>query len=136
MQPIMIDNPQAAYKKQCVLTASPSELVVMLYDGLKKDLVLGKRAIGRNDAASAHKFLMKAQNIVTELINCLNMDFEISEDLLDIYEFILGSLEKANVRKDAEIIEPVIEIVESLRSAWQEITLSQRGNLHLREEQG
>ena len=136
MQPILIDNPQDAYRRQGVLTASPAELIVMLYDGLKKDLILGKRAIGKNDAANAHKFLMKAQDIVTELINCLNMDFEISEGLLDIYEFMLSSMEVANIRKDAEPLDPVIEMVESLRGAWQEITLTQKGNLYLRQEQG
>ena len=136
MQPILIDNPQDAYRRQGVLTASPAELIVMLYDGLKKDLVLGKRAIARSDAASAHKFLMKAQNIIAELINCLNMDFQISEELLDIYEFMLKSLETANIQKSEELIDPVIEMTESLREAWREITVAQKGALHLKEEQG
>ena len=128
-------RPQDAYKRQDILTANSIDLVVMLYDALKKNLILGKRKIAKNDIERAHNHLMKAQEIVSALINSLDMNYEISEDLFAIYEFILSSAEEANRKKDAAPIEPLIEIVEELRSAWDEIRMSVKGSMYMSEEQ-
>ena len=134
-QMVMINaRPQDAYRRQDVLTAGPVDLIVMLYDGLKKNIVLGKRGIIKKDIAGAHKYLMKAQMILTELINSLDMNYEISEELLDLYEFALRSLTDANMHKDAEPLDPVIEMVDSIRDAWKEISANNRGTLQLGEE--
>ena len=134
-QMVMINSrPQDAYRRQDVLTAGPVDLIVMLYDGLKKNIVLGKRGIIKKDIAGAHKHLMKAQMILTELINSLDMNYEISEELLDLYEFALRSLTEANMHKDAEPLDPVIEMVDSIRDAWKEIGANNRGTLQLGEE--
>ena len=135
-QAVMINShPQDAYKKQDILTANSVDLVVMLYDALKKSLVLGKRKIVKKDVQGAHKNLMKAQEIVTALINSLDMNYEISENLFAIYDFILRSAEEANAKKDAAPLEPVIEIVDDLRSAWDEIRVSTKGSTYLSEEE-
>ena len=135
-QSVMLNaHPQDAYKRQDILTANSIDLVVMLYDALKKNLILGKRKIAKNDVEGAHKHLMKAQEIVTALINSLDMNYEISEDLFAIYEFILRSAEEANTKKDAAPIEPLIEIVDELRSAWDEIRTSVKGTMYMSEEQ-
>jgi len=132
---VMINaRPQDAYRRQDVLTAGPVDLIVMLYDGLKKNIVLGKRGIIKKDIAGAHKYLMKAQMILTELINSLDMNYEISEELLDLYEFALRSLTDANMHKDAEPLDPVIEMVDSIRDAWKEISANSRGTAQLGEE--
>jgi len=99
----------------------------MLYDALKKNMILGKRGIIKLDYDSAHRHLMKAQEIVAALINSLDMNYQISEDLFAIYEFIIRSTEEANVRKDAAALEPLIEIIEELRSAWDEIRSTGKG---------
>ena len=129
MPQLAFTNAQDTYRKQGILTANPVELIVMLYDGLKKNIVLARRLIERSDAAKAHKHLMKAQDIITELMNSLDMSFEISEDLLSIYEFMLRILEEANLNKDASQLEAIVEIVTSLRDTWQEVSEGQRGNL-------
>ena len=126
-------HPQDAYRQQDILTASPIDLIVMLYDALKKNIVLGRRGIDKKDALAAHKHLMKAQEIVTELLNSLDMNYEISEELLSLYEFILRNLEDANLRKDTEPLEATIEIVDTLRSAWYEISVSSKGSLYASE---
>ena len=136
MQPIPLNpSPQDAYRRQDVLTATPADLIVMLYDALKKNIVLGRRGIDKKNIESTHKHLIKAQEIVTELVNCLDMNYEISEELLSIYEFILTTLEDANFQKKIEILDPLIEIVDSLRSAWHEISQSNKGNLYINEGQ-
>lgn len=127
-------HPQDAYRQQDVLTASPVDLIVMLYDALKKNIVLGRKGIVKKDAQAAHKYLMKAQEILTELLNSLDMNYEIAEELLSIYEFLLRNLEDANLRKDPEPLEAAIEIVDTLRSAWHEISVSNKGSLYTSEE--
>jgi len=134
-QMVMINtHPQDAYRRQDVLTAGPVDLIVMLYDALKKNIVLGKRGIAKNDVPGAHKYLMKAQMILTELINSLDMNYQISEELLDLYEFALKSLADANMHKDTEPLDPVIEMVDSIRDAWKEISTMNRGTIQLGEE--
>ena len=128
-------HPQDAYRRQDILTANSIDLIVMLYDALKKNLVLGKRKIAKNDVEATHKHLMKAQEIVTALMNSLDMNYQISEDLSAIYDFILRSTEEANARKDAAPLEPLIEIVEELRSAWDAIRTSTKGSMYLNEEE-
>ena len=134
-QMVMLNSrPQDIYKKQDVLTASPIDLVIMLYDALKRNILMGKRGITNKNVPVAHKHLMKAQMILTELINSLDMNYQISEELLDLYEFALKSIADANMHKDAEPLDPVVEMVDSIREAWKEISLTSRGTMQLGEE--
>ena len=133
-QMVMINSrPQDAYRKQDVLTAGPVDLIVMLYDALKKNIVLGRRGIEKNDVQGAHKHLIKAQMIVTELINSLDMNYQLSEELLELYEFALKSIADANMHKDTEPLDPVIEMVDSIRAAWKEVSTMNRGQMELGE---
>jgi len=134
-QMVMLNTrPQDAYRRQDILTASPIDLVVMLYDALKRNIVMGKRGIASKNVPVAHKHLMKAQMILTELINSLDMNYEISEELLDLYEFALKSIADANMHKDESPLDPVLEMVDSIREAWKEISNSSRGTMQLGEE--
>jgi flagellar protein FliS len=128
-QALYMNNPQELYRRQGVLTASPIELIVLLYDGLRKDMVLAQRSIAKGDMEGAHRNLIKSQDIVTELLNSLDMNFEISEELAHIYDFILRHLEEANLKKDGTLIGEALELVEELRGAWKEISESQKGLL-------
>ena len=135
-QMVMLNTrPQDAYRRQDVLTATATDLIVMLYDALKKNIILGRRGIMKKDVQAAHTHLMKAQEIVTELLNSLDMNYQISEELLSIYEFMLKNLEDANLHKDQEPLAPVIEIVDDLRSAWHEISITSKGSLYISEGQ-
>ena len=123
-------RPQDAYRRQDVLTATAEDLVVMLYDALKKNIILGRRGIEKKNIEAAHNHLIKALDIVTELVTSLDMNYEISEGLLSIYEFLIINIGDANIHKDAAPLEVVIEIVESLREAWQEVSRSNKGSLY------
>ena len=118
------------------MTANSLDLIVLLYDALKKNIMRGKKGIIKNNAYFAHTHLMKAQEILTELVNCLDMNYEISEDLLNLYEFFIINIGEANLKKDPAPLEPVIEMVETLRSAWAEISVSNKGSLYASEGQG
>lgn len=124
-------RPADAYRKQDVMTASPIDLIIMLYDALKRNLLMGKRGINKKDVPLSHKHLIKAQQILTELINSLDMSYDISNELLELYEFALKNIADANIHKKEEPLEPVIEMVESLREAWVTISKGSRGTMKL-----
>ena len=135
-QMVMINSrPQDAYRRQDVMTASSVDLIIMLYDALKKNVVLGRRGIDKKDVQNSHKHLIKAQEIVSELINSLDMNYQISEELLALYDYMLRNIEDANIRKDTAPLEPVAEIIDSLREAWKEISATNRGTMYLQEVQ-
>lgn len=134
MQPLNMTNASDAYRKQSILTASPAELIVLLYDGLKKDMLLAKRHIDRNNPAAAHERLMNAQAIVDELINCLDMSIPLSEELFDIYEFLINEMAEINMKKDSSLIPPVVEIIDDLADAWETIAAANRGLLSIANE--
>jgi flagellar protein FliS len=134
-QQVLINTrPQDAYRRQDILTANSVDLIVMMYDALKKNIILGKRGIAKNEPQIAHKHLIKAQDIVSELIKCLDMNYEISDELLSIYSFALRNLAEANIRKDPEPLTPVLEMVDDLRGAWAEVSGKVKGNTNWREE--
>lgn len=134
MQPLLMSNPQDAYRKQGVFTASPAELIVMLFEALKKNLLLAQRAIGKNDPSTAHAKLMKAQDIIAELVSSLDMNYELAADLLDIYEFLIKEIAAINMVKDAERIPPIVEIVETFIVTWREVSQGSTGGLELLED--
>lgn len=135
MQPIMMSNAHDIYRKQGVMTASPVELIVMLYDGLKKNLLLAQKKMKNGDSIEAtHKHLIRAQDIVSELISSLDMNIEMSENLLSLYEFILYSIGEVNLKKDPELLDPLIVIVQQLKEAWEEISSTNKGSIALTED--
>lgn len=131
MQPLIMKNAQDVYRKQGVLTASPMELILMLYEGLRKDLLQAQMAIKNKNLQIAHNKLMNAQDIVTELVNSLDFKYSISNELFSLYDYILKSLQQINIKKDPEGIPPLLEIVESLKDAWQQVNDAQKSNAHL-----
>ena len=135
-QPVVINSrPQEVYRRQDILTANAADLVVMLYDALKKNLILAKRKMAKNNLEGTHNALIKAQEIVTALLNSLDMNYEISHDLAAIYDFILRTMEEANAKKDTVMLEPLVEMVEELRSAWDEVRNTTKGTMYLSEEE-
>ncbi len=133
MHQVMINNAQDVYRRQTVMTASPAELIVMLYDALKKNMLMASRAIDRGDASGAHDRLMKAQAIVGELMSSLDMRVPLSEDLYSIYDYMLFAMGEINLKKDKTLVAPLVEMIDDLKSAWQFVSESQYGSLALEE---
>jgi len=110
------------YLKQSVMTASPVELVIMLFDSCIKNLKLAEICLEeRKDIAGTHEHFINAQNIITELINCLDMKQDLSEQLLQVYDFLLYAIRQMNAKKDLTMLPDVLEILTSFRDTWQQI---------------
>jgi flagellar protein FliS len=105
------------------MTASPSELIVMLYDACIKNLKLAEIDItDHNDPASANTHFLNAQKIIMELVNCLDTSYELSAQLLEIYEFLLRSMREMNIKKDLTLLPDVLDIISSIRDTWTQIS--------------
>lgn len=111
----------AVYRQNSIETASPGQLVVMLYDGLLTALDKSERAIDMTptDISVAHKELTRCQDIVLELMQSLNANAgEIAANLATTYEYCHHQLVQANTSKDFSHAEPVREVFKELREAW------------------
>lgn len=117
------EHPHNQYKQTAVQTASPEKLLVMLYDGAIKFANQAKAHIMAKNIEEANTFIIKTQDIITELMYTLDMDYEISKNLYRIYDFINWRLFQANLKQDAKLIEIVVNIMMDLRSTWAEAAL-------------
>lgn len=123
-----LNNPYTKYKEQSINTATQEELTLMLYDGCIKFINISKIAIEEKKYDIANTNIQKAQNIISEFMVTLNMDIEISKNLLALYDYYNRRLVEANIKKDIEILEEVKVFITELRDTWKEaIVLSRKG---------
>jgi flagellar protein FliS len=118
---MVMTNPYQSYQQNSVLTASPGELTLMLYNGCLKFLHLAKKAVINKNMEEKNKNIIKAQNIIRELMITLNMDIPISKNFMSLYDFYYRHLVEANIKNDVRLIEEVEEFIEGFRDTWKEV---------------
>lgn len=116
----MLNTPYQIYQQNSVQTATPGQLVVMLYDGAVRYTKAGLEGIQSSQFEIANTNLKKAQAIIHELIAALNFDYDIAKDLARLYEYFLHQLLQANMKKNAEAAEEVLSHLQELREAWKQ----------------
>ena len=118
-------NPRDTYLAASVSTASPAQLLVMLYDRLSVDLHRAVEALDRGDKDVAHQSLLHAQDIVVELRATLKVDlWDGGPGLAALYDYLLTELISANLKKDRDLAEACLGTVDELREVWREAALS------------
>jgi flagellar secretion chaperone FliS len=109
------------YVSDSISTASPAQLLIMLYDRLVLDLQRAEVAQRGGDREEAHAQLAHAQDIVLELRTSLDPGaWTGGGPLSALYAFLLAELVQANVTQDAERTVACRALVEPLRDAWRE----------------
>ena len=116
-----IQNPYEEYQRNKILTASPAEVTLMLYEGAIKFCNIAIMAIEQNDIEKAHTNIMKTQRIIEEFRNTLDRKYEVAEEFDKIYVYLLRRLFEANIGKDKEILEEVNTHLRSVRDTWKEV---------------
>lgn len=114
-------NPQAVrYQEIKVRTATPTELVVMMYDTAIAELEQARRHIGTRQIGRRVRCLNKASSILTELQAALNFEAggEIARSLDRLYAYMRRRLFEANLHQDGAAVEEVVKLLASLRPAW------------------
>lgn len=100
------------------MTASPEELVMMLYNGIIRFVNEAKQAIDDKNIERAHNSITRAQDIVLELMSTLDMKYDISKNLYSIYDYISRRLIKANLKKDKVALDEVESLISDLKDTW------------------
>lgn len=116
-----IINPYQSYQQNSVMTASPQELTMMLYNGCLKFIKLAKKAMIENKIEEKNTNIIKAQKIVQELHITLNQDIEISKSMGQLYEYMYNRLIEANMKNDLEILVEVEGYVVEFRDTWKQV---------------
>ena len=114
-------NPYQTYQNNAVNTASPGDLTLMLYNGCLKFIKQAKIAIENKDVETKHINLVKAQNIITELMVTLNTDYEVGKNMMQMYDYMKRRLIEANTKSDIEILNEVEGYVVEFRDTWKEV---------------
>jgi flagellar protein FliS len=118
----------SAYTNSKVLTATPAELTLMLYDGAIKFTNIAIVGIEHNDIEKAHNNISKVEKILLELDTTLNDQYEISKDFHNVYHYLLHRTHEANAKKDKEILEEVSKHLHTMRDTWKEVMQNSAGS--------
>ncbi|MDE7254166.1 MAG: flagellar export chaperone FliS [Acetatifactor sp.] len=114
-------NAFAEYQNSKIMTASPAELTLMLYEGAIRFCNVAITAIEQNDVTKAHTNIIKVQRIIDYLRQTLDMKYAVAQEFEKIYSYLSGRLIEANVKKDKEILEEVNMHLRSVRDNWKEV---------------
>lgn len=118
----------AQYKQQSIVTLTPGEIIVKLYDEAIKRCNFSIKYLEEKDYAAANISLKKAQDIVAYLKSSLDGRYDISGNLSQLYDYAKDQLVKANLKKDVQPVNDVLPILKELREAFDEAEKSTRKN--------
>lgn len=116
-----LPNAYAQYKNSKVLTASPAELTLMLYEGAIKFCNVAIDAVECKDIERAHTNIVKVENIIDYLRKTLDMKYPVAQDFERMYVYLDQRLVEANVKKDVEILEEICDHLHAIRDNWKEV---------------
>lgn len=116
-----LPNAYGRYNNSKILTASPSELTLMLYEGAIKFCNIAIMAIEDKDIEKAHMHIQKTERIIDYFRQTLDMKYPVAEDFERVYSYLSQRLIEANVRKDKEILEEVLGHLRTMRDTWKEV---------------
>ncbi|SIS43036.1 flagellar export chaperone FliS [Salimicrobium flavidum] len=118
------------YQNNSVETASPGELTLMLYNGCIKFIKAARKAVEHKEIEAKNTNIQKAQAIIRELMVTVNPDYEVSNQLLPLYDYMNRRLMEANIQNDDEILEEVQGLATEFRDTWKEVVKESRKVQH------
>ncbi len=124
----MTRNPYAQYANNKVMTASPAELTLMLYEGAIKFGNIAISAMENKEIEKAHVNIVKVQKIITEFRTPLNFKYPVTNDFDRIYIYLERRLHECMATKDKEIMEEIVMHLRSMRDNWKEVMKKAKGS--------
>ena len=116
----MVNNGYNQYMRSKIMTASKGELTLMLYDGAIKFCNMAIMCIEKNDIQGAHTNIKKTEAIIEEFMATLDHKYPVAQDFQNVYEYVHERLVQANLKKDPEILNEVLEHLRGMRDTWKE----------------
>ena len=116
-------NAYQRYKDAQYSTASPEQLMLMLYEGAIKFARQAQEEMREKNIEGANNKLKKTGDIISELMVSLDMEQggEIARNLYNLYDYMSRRLIQANIRKDPGLVDEVITLLTSLKESWEEV---------------
>lgn len=114
-------NAATAYQNNKILTASPADLTLMLYEGAIKFCNIAIAGIEEKDINKSNTNIVKTEKIIAYLRSTLDFKQPIAEDFDNIYEYVYGRLIDANIHKDKVILDEVLGHLREMRDTWKEV---------------
>lgn len=109
------------YQNNKIMTASPAQLTLMLYDGAIKFCNKAIIAVEEGDIQKAHDNIKKVERIIEEFRATLNFKYQVANDFEKVYKYLNERLVEANIHKDKEILEEVLKHLRTMRETWEEV---------------
>lgn len=128
-------NPYAAYKKQSVTTMTPMEIVVKLYSETERELNRAIMFIEQKNYESANKSLTKSGDLVNALRSVLDVNLPIGQNLDSLYSYFEKQIVTANMKKDIELIKPLLPMIAELKDAFTQVSLMSKTDIAAQELQ-
>ena len=128
MDMISPKNAYAQYNNSKIMTASPAELTLMLYEGAIKFVNIAIVGIENGDNKKKCENIVKADRIIEEFQLTLNDKYEVSKDFNKVYTYIRQRLLEANISSDKEILEEVLKHLRTMRDTWKQVMEQNAGN--------
>lgn len=115
-----------AYREKALQTASRGDLTLLLYNGCIKFVDKAKQAIESDDMEAKNKYMIRAQDIIRELMVTLKTDSEIGQNMFRLYDFIHHRLMEANINNDLKALEEARSFIVDFRDTWKEMMKIER----------
>lgn len=116
-----LNQAYSQYNSSKILTASPAELTLMLYEGAIKFCNIAVMAIEKNEIMKAHTYIVKTEHIIEEFQATLDHKYPVAKDFDKVYSYIYDRLVEANIKKDKDILEEVLVHLRTMRDTWKEV---------------
>lgn len=110
-----------AYANNKIMTASPAELTLMLYEGAIKFTNIAIEGTAEKNVQKVHDNIMKVEHIIEEFQSTLDHRYPIAKDFDEVYNYLMMRLQEANMKKDKEILEEVLKHLRTMRDTWKEV---------------
>ena len=107
-----------AYKNQQIMTSSPEQLTLLLYNGALRFLTESIIAMEQGDMKKSYNANIRVQDIVREFIRTLDMNYELSKSWAQLYEYTQHCLIEGNIKRDVEQLQQAKSVLQELRDAW------------------
>ncbi|MEP0842351.1 MAG: flagellar export chaperone FliS [Phycisphaerae bacterium] len=113
-------NASDEYLRNAVLTATPEQLHLMLYDGAIRFTRRAIEGLEKKDLEAAFNGFSRAQKIVLELLNALNYDVDrtLCARMAGLYNFIYRKLIEASVERNPAHAQEALKLLEYQRETW------------------
>lgn len=114
-------NAYAQYNNNKIMTASPAELTLMLYEGAIKFCNIAIVAVEQGNVQKSHSNIMRVEKIIEEFQITLDRKYPVAQDFDNVYNYLMDRLREANITKEKAILEEVLSHLHTMRDTWKEV---------------